>query len=206
MVKSNWRSGLISALLCIAAFLAVGLIAVDGQSVPGQIPGQVIPSQTIPGQVIGQAGTASTSAQDSAYCVGMGYNYATIPGVNGNQPVCQFTDNSWCDAHAFATGTCNLAPLSYSSPYYFNTTQSALDIAAETAQCQRMGGSTRTVHTAYGDVDLCVFQDGSSVDLRALNTNAGLTGYPGSGYPGPANPFYGGDSWYYYAYSWLNAP
>ncbi|HWQ20363.1 MAG TPA: hypothetical protein VN455_11340 [Methanotrichaceae archaeon] len=203
--KYDRRSGFLSALLCIAAFLAIGLATVDGQSVPGQIPGQVVPGQTTStGQVSG------TPAQDSAYCVGMGYNYAVIPGVNGNQPVCQFPDNTWCDAHAFATGTCNLNPASYYNPYYFNTTQSALDIASETAQCRRMGGGVQTVHTPYGDVDLCVFSDGSSVDLRSLNSNNVINGYPGvyqgPAYASPVSPFYGGDSWYYYAYSWLNAP
>lgn len=206
-------SGFWSALLYIAAVLALSVAVVAGQSVPGQIPGQ-IPGQVIPGQtgqIIGQAGTAQVSgtpAQDSAYCVGQGFNYAVIPGVNGNQPICQFTDNTWCDAHSFATGTCNPYPPSYYNPYSFNTTQSALDIADETAQCQRMGGGTRTVHTPYGDVDLCVFPDGSSVDLRSLNSNNVLGGYPGSGpaYVSPISPFYGGDNWYYYAYSWLNAP
>jgi putative hemolysin len=200
--KSDMRSGFVPALLCIAAFLAIGMATVCGQSVPGQIPGQVISGQ---GQVIGQA--SSTSAQDSAYCVGMGYNYAVIPGVNGNQPICQFPDNTWCDARAFATGTCNINQPGYYNPYYFNTTQSGLEVSAQIAQCRRMGGGVRTVHTPYGDVDLCVFADGSSVDLRSLRSDD-FGGTPGaaSAYASPVSPFYGGDSWYYYAYSWLNAP
>lgn len=94
-------------------------------------------------------------------------------------------------------------PYYYNNPTYANVTQSALDIADETKTCQSMGGSVQQVHTTYGDVNLCVFPDGSSLDLQQLASGI----Y--SGVPSPvvyANGIPTNDSWFYYAYSWLNAP
>ncbi len=198
--------------LCITVFLGIGMQAVAGQAL-------------------------STSGPDSAYCVGAGYLYAVVPGVNNGSPICQFPDNSWCDAHAYFIGNCTphpsgsispsgyiatggvvtpgglIVPSSTYNPYYvnpyyyntpniYNTSQSALDIADETKTCQTMGGRVQSVHTPYGDVNLCVFPDGSSVDLRALY-NGVYTGMPPVTY---INGVPTSDNWFYYAYSWLNAP
>ena len=84
-------------------------------------------SLNVMGQVL------DTSGPDRAYCVGTGNLYATTPGMNNGKPVCQFADNTWCDAHAFFTGNCS----GNSSPYYanYNTPMSALDLADATKTC-----------------------------------------------------------------------
>jgi putative hemolysin len=74
----------------------------------------------------------------------------------------------------------------------YNNPQGALDIASATKTCQKYGGAVQRVHTSYGDVNMCVFPDGSYVNLMGLYNNV-YGGFPG-------------DNWYYYAYSWLNAP
>jgi len=199
------------AALFIAAVLASGIFTVSGQVLPASNPGP-----------------------EGAYCVNSGYLYATVPGVNNGNPICQFPDNSWCDAYAYYLGNCTpsfspsgyvatggavtpsglvvpgsvynpyaINPYYYNSPAYSNVTQSALDIADETKTCQSMGGSVQQVHTTYGDVNLCVFPDGSSIDLAQLASGA----Y--GGIPGPVvyiNGIPTSDGWFYYAYSWLNAP
>ena len=201
--------------------------------------------------VSGQVLTASAPGPEGAYCVNTGYLYATVPGVNNGKPICQFPDNSWCDAHAYYAGNCTPSfsgyispsgyvatggivtpsgvvvpssvypsgvynpyatnPYYYNNPAYANVTQSALDIADETKTCQKIGGNVQQVHTTYGDVNLCVFPDGSSLDLPQLASGAYSGVYPGvySGVPGPVvydNGIPFNDSWFYYAYSWLNAP
>jgi putative hemolysin len=151
--------------------------------------------------------TLDTSGPDRAYCVSMGYLYTSSPGVNGGKGVCQFPDNTWCDAHAFFIGNCSKANSAY-NPYFYNDPQGALDIADATKACQSQGGRTQNVHTPYGDVNLCVFPDGTSIDLRGLY-NGAYRGYyygPYGTQNGINNRIYGGNSWYYWAYSWLNAP
>ncbi len=208
------------AVLFIAAVLASSMLAVYGQVL-----------------------TASAPGPEGAYCINSGYLYATAPGVNNGNPICQFPDNSWCDAHKYFVGNCTPSfsgyispsgyiatggvitpsgvvvpssvypsgvynpyatnPYYYNNPAYANVTQSALDIADETKTCQKIGGNVQRVHTTYGDVNLCVFPDGSSIDLPQLANGV----YPGV--PGPviyANGIPTNDSWFYYAYSWLNAP
>lgn len=125
----------------------------------------------------------------------------------------QYPDGSWCDAHTYFTGDCapsaNATPASsayfnasnpytYVNPYMYNNPQGALDIADATKTCQSYGGVVQRVHTAYGDVNMCVFPDGSYVDLMGLYNSVygGFGGYGG----------FAVDNWYYYAYSWLNAP
>lgn len=143
--------------------------------------------------VLTAAGQGSdTASQDRAFCVGTGQLYRTTPMLNMGQPICQFPDGSWCDAHAFATGQCSQG---FYNPYFYNTPQGTLDAAAASRMCRSSGGRVESVHTPYGDVDLCVFPDGSSVDLRAL--------YNG------ASGIYNGtlrNDWFNYAYYWLNAP
>jgi len=186
----NRKRTFLFAVLGIAVFLATGVLAAAGQGI-------------------------DTSGPDSAYCTGMGYLYTTKPGINNDHAVCQFPDGTWCDAHAFFTGDCaaptnvsynpNLYinpytynpypfsnPYNYYNPYRYNNPQGALDIAAASKTCQKSGGAVQSVHTSYGDVNMCVFPDGSYIDLMALRN--GIHG-----------GFYG-DNWYYYAYSWLNAP
>jgi len=180
------------AVVAIMTFLAADVLAVDVLAAAGQ--------------------GIDTSGPDSAYCSGMGYLYTTKPGVNNGQAVCQFPDGTWCDAHAFFTGDCaastnipynpNINPYTYNpyaynpymygNPYMYNNPQGALDIADATKTCQKYGGGVQSVHTSYGDVNMCVFPGDGYVDLMALRN--GING-----------GFYG-DNWYYYAYSWLNAP
>jgi putative hemolysin len=159
----------------------------------------------------------NTSGPDSAYCISMGYSYTTVPGANNGRPVCQFPDNSWCDAHSFFTGDCTPSPSSSYNPYYNSNPMSALDIADATKLCQKDYGQVQTVHTAYGDVSLCVFPGGNAIDLRALYNGVYGVSYdmsyamPYNAYnetylgPGPYTDIYG-DRWYNYAYSWMNAP
>ena len=52
-----------------------------------------------------------------------------------------------------------------------------LDLADATKTCQTRGGRVENVHTPYGDVNLCVFPDGSSVDLRSLSSAVLTTGF-----------------------------
>jgi putative hemolysin len=212
----------LSALLFISVSLAAGMAVVACQ-------------------------VSQTSAQDSAYCVESGYLYTTIPGVDSGRGICQFPDGTWCDAHAFSTGNCSPNPAIYPTiiapgeyivpsgnynPYYYNPyyaynptfandSQAALDIADATKSCQKMGGGVSSVHTPYGDVRLCVFPDGSSIDLSQLSGQFyGATPnlvYP-NGSPAPVVTstapigsvvYENGipvENWYYYAYSWLNAP
>jgi putative hemolysin len=184
--------------LCLCILLAACALSAAGQGTY-----QPISSAT---QAI------DTSGPDRAYCVSNGYLYTSNPAVNGGKPICQFPDGSSCDAHAFFTGNCSGVGLA--SPYNptFYSSQGALDIAAGTKECQRLGGGVQSVHTAYGDVDLCVFPGGNSMDLRGLANQAyGYYGpYPYGTYPYGTYPYYNygpyGDNWYYWAYAWLNAP
>ncbi len=204
-----------STVLFMATVLTFGIFTVTGQVLPAGNPGP-----------------------EGAYCVNSGYLYATVPGVNNGKPICQFPDNSWCDAHAYFIGNCTpslsgyispsgyiatggiitpngavaagsvynpyaINPYYYNNPAYANVTQSALDIADETKTCQSIGGRVQSVHTTYGDVNLCIFPDGSSISLPELASGV----YAGA--PGPVVTINGvpvDDNWYYYAYSWLNAP
>jgi putative hemolysin len=203
------------AVLCISVFLGAGMLAVAAQ-------------------------VLDTSGPDSAYCVDSGYLYTTHPGVNGGRGICQFPDGTWCDAHAFFVGNCTPNPDIYAAPgivtpggyivpssnynpyyynpyyannpYFYNDSQAALDIADATKTCQSMGGGVSSVHTPYGDVRLCVFPDGSSIDLSQLYSGVyGGTVNPVIYANGATSPIVyvngvPGDFWYYYAYSWLNAP
>ncbi len=199
-------------LLCVAIPTFVGQgVYEQGMNGPGQSVNTL------------EQGT-DTSGPDSAYCTGNGYYYTVTPGVNNGKAICQFPDGKWCDAHAYFTGDCatstneypnpNLAlnpnlpynlnpynnpvvagnPYAYYSPMQYNDPQGALDIADATKTCQQYGGVVQRVHTPYGDVNACTFPNGNYVDLMGLNNAI----YGGGGFPG--------DNWYYYAYSWLNAP
>jgi putative hemolysin len=179
-------------------------------------------SLNVMGQVV------DTSGPDRAYCVGTGNLYATTPGVNNNRPICKFTDNTWCDAHSFFAGNCtgNSRP-SYTKYASYTTPLSALDLADVTKTCQTRGGQVQNVHTPYGDVNLCVFPDGSSVDLRSLSSAVyrnGINGMPDNGIyytpdngiyntpynnglnPVVSNGLYDANAWYYGAYAFLNSP
>jgi putative hemolysin len=191
------------AWLCLCIFLAACTLSAAGQGTYHPI------SSTT------QA--TDTSGPDRAYCVSNGYLYTSNPAVNGGKPICQFPDGSSCDAHAFFTGNCSGVGLA--SPYNptFYSSQGALDLAAGTKECQRLGGGVQSVHTAYGDVNLCAFPGGNTMDLRELANGAfGYYGpypygtYSYGTYPYGTYPYYSygpyGDNWYYWAYSWLNAP
>lgn len=195
---------LLIGLLCISVFLVACTLSAAGQG--GY---QVISAAT---QAI------DTSGPDRAHCVSSGYLYTTSPARNNGKPVCQFPDGIWCDAHAYFTGNCSgVGATSPYNPTFYNSGQGALDLASGTKECQRLGGGVQNVHTAYGDVNLCVFPDGSTMDLRALANGAyGYMGtypygtYPSTTYPSGTYPYYYygpyRDNWYYWAYSWLNSP
>jgi hypothetical protein len=96
-----------------------------------------------------------------------------------------------------------------------------------TKTCQTRGGQVQNVHTPYGDVNLCVFPDSSSVDLRSLGSAVyrnGINGMPDNGIyytpdngiyntpynnglnPVVSNGLYDANAWYYGAYAFLNSP
>jgi hypothetical protein len=54
--------------------------------------------------------------------------------------------------------------------------------------CTSAGSNVTSVHTPYGDVDVCKFPNGNIMDLFGLYN--GIQG----------------DNWYNYAYNYLNAP
>jgi len=168
---NKWRSGALLVGLCFVAVLATASL-VAGQGSP----------------------SSSTSSSDRSYCVGMGYLYRTDPGINNGQGFCQF-GNGWCDAHAFASGSCGASnsgffnPYGYYYPYYYSTYYPfGLNYGGSINSCRSYGGSVQSIHTPYGDVDECVFPNGRTMDLYGL--------YNG----------YLGDVWYNYAYSFLNPP
>jgi putative hemolysin len=145
--------------------------------------------------VSGQA-YSNAPGSDQSYCVQSGYLYRTDPTVNNGKGICQFPDDSWCDAHAFAIGSCAPSLIVMYDPFVYpsemldiySNTISPVTLNQAIATCHNAGGEVQTVHSPYGDVDLCVFPNGSTVDLMGL---------------------YGGiysDSWHVYASSWLNAP
>jgi putative hemolysin len=180
------KFGLLFVGICIEAILAIAP-NVSGQ---GVYSGSYTP---IPSASGSSASTPSTSSSDRAHCVGSGYLYKTTPDLNGGQPVCQFDDYNWCDANAFATGKCSIGangfynPYGIYYPYTYNYPIRPTPGGANDA-CFSRGGNVRSVHTPYGDVDMCVLPDGSMIDLYGL--------YNG----------YLGDEWEYFAYSFLNAP
>lgn len=203
---NSGKSGLLVVGLFMAVVLTVGIATVVGQ---GYSTGSYTPSSPASvsnpqgSAVSGSAPATSTASSDRTYCVSMGYLYRTTPGVNGGQPICQFSDYSWCDANAFATGKCGATnsangfynPYGTYYPYFYDyypyssgnyypgqTPGQAIDA------CTSAGGNITSVHTPYGDVDVCKFPNGSIMDLYGMYN--GLLG----------------DNWYYYAYNYLNAP
>jgi putative hemolysin len=203
-IESTFRTfGFACVVLCILIFPAIGL------------------------QINSSLGF-DTSGPDRAHCISMGYLYKTVPGVNNGKAICQFPDGTSCDAHSFFNGDCNANSNSYYNaslynnpqgsypypynipqgynPYFNNDPQGALDIAAATKTCEKMGGGVSNVHTPYGDVDLCVFPYGNSIDLRSLLNGGFYNGFYNGPYNGIYNGYGGGDNWNYWAYPWLNAP
>jgi putative hemolysin len=175
------------------------------------------------GQPIYASQGFDTSAPDSAHCTSMGYLYTTVSGVNNGKPICQFPDGTSCDAHSFFLGNCTFSQNSYSNaypynnplgsyypynnpqgynPYFKNDPQGALDIADATKNCEKMGGSVGSVHTPYGDLNLCNFPYGGTIDLSSL-VNGGFFGGPYSGIYGGYPSGYNG---YYLTFPWLNSP
>lgn len=168
--------------LCITFILSSSIMIVAGQG---------------PTSLGAYASSSSASDSDRNYCVTMGYLYRTSPGLNEGQPICQFSDSSWCDANAFATGECapsrangffNKYGIYY--PYYYDYPYpyTGLTPGAAVDACTSNGGTVSSVHTPYGDVDVCKFPNGRIVDLYDLYNGAW------------------GNDWHYYAYSWLNPP
>ena len=203
---NSGKSGLLVIGLLMTVVLTVGVATVAGQ---GYSSGSYAPgtpaSVSSPQSPVVSASTApvsSSSGSDRTYCVSMGYLYRTTPGVNGGQPVCQFSDYSWCDANSFTTGKCgaNVGSNGFYNPYgnyypYFNDypyssgySYPGLTPGQSIDACTSRGGSVSSVHTPYGDVDVCKFPNGNIMDLYGMYN--GLLG----------------DNWYYSAYNYLNAP
>lgn len=133
---------------------------------------------------------ASDADVAHSYCVQMGYLYHSSPSMNGGQGICQFPDNTWCDAQAFYAGQCGprLSPNLMMGPGSILTTPIPSTTSASTL-CRNSGGRLESVHTPYGDVTLCVFPNGRTCDIQSLY-----------------NGMCGGDDWLRYASSWLNGP
>jgi putative hemolysin len=199
------KSGLLAAGLIIAVVLSVGVAIVAGQGYSGSYstgsPASVSPPQS--SAAYGSAVPASsTTSSARTYCVSMGYLYRTTPGANGNQPICQFSDYNWCDASAFANGKCgtgvssngfynqygNYYPYFYDNPYYTGYSYPGQTPGQAIDACTGSGGNVTSVHTPYGDVDVCKFPNGNIMDLYGMYN--GIQG----------------DNWYSYAYNFLNAP
>ncbi len=182
---NNQKGKFLIAGLGVLAILAASLLTAAGQGI-------------------------DTSGPDSAYCTGNGYLYTTISGANNGKAVCQFPDNSWCDAHSYFTGNCTSSASAAGTynPYAFNSPQGALEIADASKICQNYGGGVQTVHTPYGDVSTCIFPGGGRIDLKGLYSSVygGWPGYYPGYYPGAYYGGYPADNWYYGAYAWLNAP
>jgi putative hemolysin len=192
--KLNLRiSGLLVVGLFIAVVLVIGVATVAGQGTYSLGSNESSSSA---------ATATSSSGSDRTYCVSMGYLYRTSPGINGGQPICQFSDYSWCDASDFATGKCsanigangfynpygNYYPYFYEYPYYNGYYYSGLTPGESIDACTSAGGTISSVHTPYGDVDVCKLPNGDIIDLYGMYS--GILG----------------DNWYYHAYNWLNAP
>lgn len=130
------------------------------------------------------AADSPTADPAHSYCVQMGYLYRSTPGLNGGQGVCEFPDRTWCDAQAYYMGQCGPSL----SPNFMSIPDSTWSTSASTL-CSNAGGRLESVHTPYGDVTLCVFPNGRTCDIQSLS-----------------NGMCGGDNWFRYAQSWLNAP
>lgn len=200
------KSGILVVGLLMAVVLAVGIATVAGQGYSSGSYAPSTPASVSPPQSSAAYGSAapasSTSSSDRTYCVSMGFLYRTNPGVNNNQPICQISDISWCDANAFATGKCGATtstngfynpygiyyPYYYDYPYYSGYSYPGQTPGQSIDACTSAGGNVSTVHTPYGDVDVCKFPNGNIMDLYGMYD--GLLG----------------DNWYYYAYNYLNSP
>lgn len=190
---NTWKMRFLFAGLCVALVLSSATTAAgQGTYSSGSYP-QFSSASGSP------APAASSSSSDRAYCVGQGYLYRTAPGINNGQGFCQFGGISWCDAHAFATGSCS--PSSYGFynrygyyyPYYYSVYPYGLNYGGSINSCQDFGGSVKSIHTPYGDVNECVYPNGNVMDI--------YSGFYGGPYDG-----YLGDNWNYFAYSFLNSP
>lgn len=76
----KWMVSLLVVMLCILAFLAIGLPQAMAD------------------------GSAAEAAH--SYCVQMGYLYRGSSSMNSGQGICEFQDKTWCDAQAFYAGQC----------------------------------------------------------------------------------------------------
>jgi hypothetical protein len=185
---NKWKLGFLFAGLCTVVILATVLtVAGQGTYSSGSYPSVSSASGS-------SASTPSTSSSDRAYCVGLGYLYRSAPGINNGQGFCQFGGNSWCDAHTFATGSCSPSSYGFSNPYgnyypyYYSAYPYGQNYGGSINSCQDYGGSMQSIHTPYGDVNECVYPNGSP-----MNSYGPYDGYLG-------------DNWYYYAYNYLNSP
>jgi putative hemolysin len=195
-IFNSKKSGLYILVICIGIFFMTSILPAVCQSSNFQTTPAVVTYPKSSPALAANVSELSTSESDRAYCVKMGYLYRTTPSINGGQPICQFSDYSWCDANAYATGKCGQVfssngfynPYGIYYPYYYNYPSEGYTPGRTISACYDRGGRVQNVHTPYGDVDMCVFPDGSMMDINGLY-NRLL-----------------GDDWQYYAYSFLNAP
>ncbi|MDD1751700.1 MAG: hypothetical protein LUQ38_01245 [Methanotrichaceae archaeon] len=116
----------------------------------------------------------SSSGPDCAYCTSSGYFCMNKPGINSGKPICQFPNGDWCDAHAYFIENCS-SPSTPLNPYgFYNNPQGALDIADATKTCNKYGGQVESMHTPYGDSNICIFPNGQAIDLPGLNSLTSL--------------------------------
>jgi len=136
-----------------------------------------------------------SSGPDCAHCVNNGYVCTKLPEVNDNEPICQFPDGSYCDAHQYFIEACSSPEVPLNPFGFYNNPQGGLDLADATKTCNKYGGAVTTMHTPYGDANICVFPNGQSIDLPGLNRLTSL------GRPQQEQAI-----WYMEAYNFLNGP
>jgi putative hemolysin len=186
--KLNSReSGLLVVGLCLSVILTASTVIVawqgsyssgsyaTGSSVSASYPqSSALSGSNVP--------ISSASGSDRTYCVSMGYLYRTNPRVMAASQICQFSDYSWCDAMPPLQESAAPAPLLTAStihmentihtsndyPYSNNYPYTGTTPGAATDACTGRGGNVTSVHTPYGDVDVCKFPNGDIMDLYGL--------------------------------------
>jgi len=127
------KSGLLVVGLCLSVILTASTVIVAGQgsyssgsyATGSSVSASYPQSSALSGS---NAPISSASGSDRTYCVSMGYLYRTYPRVNGGQPICQFSDYSWCDAMPSLQESATQAPFAngfYNSygkyyPYFYD--------------------------------------------------------------------------------------
>ena len=153
--------GALFARLCAIVFLIASSIAIVGLGVSD----------------VQDQSSESQAAHD--YCVQMSYLYTSTPQLNNGQPVCKFTETTWCDAIAYYEGQCTASynPGGLPNPYaaYYGYPQG------------------ESVHTPYGDVPAGAAYSSGTIPVNPT-------------YGGLSTAEKEQAAWAYGAMSFLNAP